>query len=258
MLSVAVHVGIATLIVSLPRLMPKDPQPSEQGTVELLMVEQKGAQSGAAVQSKDVTLPPKPPEKPSPPKAEQQVDETPKPPSNSVPVPPAPEAGDEPVPPSSAQDKAKSTAETPPAPKTSAPDNANSEKAGPGKEATEQPAPPQSQKAPVFDLEGTDSESNATVLGERVLPAMKDDRFRNRPPIYPVEAEIHGEHGSVVVVIHVSENGLASGADVVESSGFNVLDQAVLTAVEKWHFRPAMREGRSVPFDMPFRFIFEP
>ena len=27
--------------------------------------------------------------------------------------------------------------------------------------------------------------------------------------------------------------------------------------VRKWHFHPAMQEGRTVPFDMPFQFIFE-
>jgi protein TonB len=110
----------------------------------------------------------------------------------------------------------------------------------------------------VFDLEGTDSESNAIVMGGHVLPAMPDDRFRNRPPVYPIEAQIHNEHGSVVVLIHVSENGLATGADVLESSGVEILDQAALTAVRKWHFRPAMKGGQAVPFDYPFRFVFEP
>ena len=66
-----------------------------------------------------------------------------------------------------------------------------------------------------------------------------------------------GQHGEVVVLIHVGENGLSSGADVVESSGIAVLDQAAVTAVRKWRFHPAMREGRTIPFDMPFRFVFE-
>jgi periplasmic protein TonB len=113
-------------------------------------------------------------------------------------------------------------------------------------------------RGPVFDLGGTESESNAIVLGERILPAMKDDKFRNRPPVYPVEAEIRGEHGSVVIVIHVSEHGVATGADVAESSGYDVLDQAAIVAVRKWHFHPAMREGQPIPLDMPFRVTFEP
>jgi protein TonB len=86
---------------------------------------------------------------------------------------------------------------------------------------------------------------------------MPDDRFRNRPPAYPPEAEMRGEHGSVDVLIHVSESGIATGADVTQSSGVASLDRAALAAVLKWHFRPAIRDGRGVPFDMPFRFVFE-
>ena len=112
-------------------------------------------------------------------------------------------------------------------------------------------------KAPVFDLSGTESDSNAVVLGDNVLPAMPDDRFRNRPPTYPREAELRGDHGTVVVLIHVSETGLATRVELLQSSGVSVLDQATVNAVHKWHFRPAMRGGRAVPFTMPFRFIFD-
>ena len=110
----------------------------------------------------------------------------------------------------------------------------------------------------MFDLAGTESESNADVLGGHVVPASPDDRFRNRPPIYPYEAAVHGEHGAVMLIIHVSEAGVATGVDVVESSGVASLDQAAKTAVRKWRFRPALQEGRAVPFDMPFQFVFEP
>lgn len=116
---------------------------------------------------------------------------------------------------------------------------------------------PKAQEAPVFDLAGTESESNAEVLGGRVVPASPDDRFRNRPPIYPREAAMRGEHGAVVILIHVSETGVASSVDVMETSGVASLDKAAVDAVRKWHFRPALQEGRAVPFDMRFRFIFD-
>jgi protein TonB len=116
---------------------------------------------------------------------------------------------------------------------------------------------PKAQEAPVFDLAGTESESNAEVLGGRVIPASPDDRFRNRPPIYPREAAVRGEHGAVVILIHVSETGVAAGVDVMETSGVASLDKAAVDAVLKWHFRPALKEGRAVPFAMRFRFIFE-
>ncbi len=109
----------------------------------------------------------------------------------------------------------------------------------------------------MFDLAGTESESNAEVLGGHVIPASPDNRFRNRPPIYPDDAANRGEHGSVLLIIHVSEAGVAVAVDVVESSGVASLDRAASTAVEKWRFHPALQEGRAVPFDMPFRFVFE-
>ncbi len=89
------------------------------------------------------------------------------------------------------------------------------------------------------------------------MPASPDDRFRNRPPIYPYQAAARGEHGSVLLLIHVSDAGFATGVDVVESSGVALLDRAASDAVRKWRFRPALQEGRAVPFNMPFRFVFE-
>ena len=68
---------------------------------------------------------------------------------------------------------------------------------------------------------------------------------------------MRGEHGAVVILIHVSETGVATGVDVMETSGVTSLDKAAVDAVRKWHFRPALQEGRAVPFDMRFRFIFD-
>jgi protein TonB len=305
--SVAVHLTAAVLLVSLPRILPKEAPPPEQGTVELLMVEKKGAEATSPVQGSDAAQPPKPAEQPDIPKP-AKVAETPKPPKPAdvpkpakpadVPKPPEQpdtpkpaKAADVPKPPEQADapkaavpgtetanleardaevragQPAPPPQEAPlsppvpteePAASPPAPETAEERTSPADKEAAVQPVAPQPQKAPVFDLDGTDSESNAIAMGGQIVPALRDDRFRNRPPIYPVEAEVRGEHGSVVVTIHVAENGLAAGADVTESSGFSVLDQAALTAVRKWHFHPAIKEGRSVPFDMPFRFIFEP
>jgi periplasmic protein TonB len=248
LLSVGVHLIAALLIVFLPRVLPREAGPQEQGTVELLMVEKKGAQPTQAGQPKDSKPAQVPPEKAETPKTdapkpEVQKDETPAREPKVVPAPPVTAPGDEPVPPPTEQTPPKpAMADSRPAPKPT--------------EA--QPMPPQTQGAPVFDLEGTDSDSNAIVMGGHVLPAMPDDRFRNRPPVYPIEAQVRNEHGSVMVLIHVAANGLATGADVVESSGVQILDEAALTAVRRWHFRPAMKEGQAVPFDYPFRFVFEP
>jgi protein TonB len=94
-------------------------------------------------------------------------------------------------------------------------------------------------------------------MGPHILPAEPDDRYRNRPPIYPYAAAQRGEHGEVRLIIHVSANGLAAGADIAESSGIPALDQAALDAVRRWRFKPALRDGQAIPSDMPIRFVFE-
>jgi protein TonB len=241
-LSVAVHVAAALLIVFLPGILPPEAHPQQGGTVELLMVERKGAQPSQAGQPPESQPTPQQPEKTAAgPKQGAQQPDTKAATSQAVPVPPVAENANEPTPPP--------TEETPK--KAAQPDDE------PDTRQAVQSAPPKPREAPVFDLAGTESESNAEVLGGSVLPASPDNRFRNRPPIYPAEAAMRGEHGAVVVTIHVSETGFTTGVDVVQSSGVASLDQAAINAVRKWRFRPALREGRSVPFAMPFRFVFD-
>jgi protein TonB len=239
-LSVAVHVAAALLIVLLPHVVSQDAPPREEGTVELLMVEKKGAQPTNPGQSQEhPTLPTRQGDEPAAREKQAPESDAHATVARSVAAPPATKAADEP------------------------PLQPNEEPPQEAAQATDEPESqplaqaPKAQEAPVFDLAGTESESNAEVLGGRVVPASPDDRFRNRPPIYPREAAMRGEHGAVVILIHVSETGVATGAEVMETSGVASLDKAAVDAVLKWHFRPALQEGRAVPFDMRFRFIFD-
>jgi protein TonB len=265
-LSVAVHLAAALLIVLLPRILPRDTEPKDPATVELLMVEKKGGQPSdpgqpsdakPAPQQQQQAETPKPeapkaetpkPETPKPeaPKAEVQKDEPPTP--QAAPAPSMPENGDEPVP--------APTEQSPPNP--AKPNPAKEDPQPPPKQVEAQPTPPPAPQGPVFDLAGTESDSNAIAMGSHILPAAPDNRFRNRPPDYPIVVQRRGEHGSVTVMIHVAENGTASSVDILESSGVDLLDQAAVAAVKKWRFHPAMKEGQAVPFDYPFEFIFEP
>ena len=126
----------------------------------------------------------------------------------------------------------------------------------PRPEPDNRPAAAPPSKALAFNLEGTDSASNAIVFGENVIPASPDDRGRNRPPVYPREAVRRGDQGTVTLVIHVSPLGLAAGADIVQSSGHAILDRAAVEAVLAWRFRPAIRNGQAIAFDMPMQFVF--
>src|SRR6185437_18312 len=224
-----------------------------QGAVELLMVEKQGAEASQAAPP-----PTPPPQAEAKPKAEPKAEpkpETPRPPPPSPPAPVAKE-GEVPAPTPVPPEPAKPEPAKPEPPKPPAPQQAETaEKAQPAPPV--KPAPPSPQKALVFDFNGTDSPSNARATGSDILPASPDDRFRNRPPPYPMEAARRGEHGTVTLMIHVGANGLTSGIDLIESSGFASLDQAAIAAVWAWHFHPALRDSQPVPFDMPFRFDFQ-
>jgi periplasmic protein TonB len=65
------------------------------------------------------------------------------------------------------------------------------------------------------------------------------------------------EQGAVILLIHVSQEGLASAVDVLESSGHASLDRAARDAVATWHFLPAVKDGQPIPFDMPMRVTFQ-
>jgi protein TonB len=249
--SVVLHGLLAAFLLHFVRSRQVDPGPNPSGTVELLMVERRGEPAPSG-QPANQTLPSLP-NRPSPQASSSEPSQAELGPGDDR-APAAAMPASDPdgeklqLPARTAAEQAKVAEPRPPNP---------TERQEAKAPEVPQPGAASLPQAPVFNLEGTDSESNAIVMGKQVIPASPDNRFRNRPPVYPFDAAARGEHGEVVVVIHVSEYGVSAGADVAVTSGVASLDRAALDAVRKWHFRPAMKDGRSVPFDMPMRFIFE-
>jgi protein TonB len=235
MLGTAIHFGV------LPGRVK--PSPDNQGTIELLMIENKGERAPASQPS-----PPQPvPNAGAPPTLPRDIKAEGGP--SGRPTAPDDEAGEPVAPPAPSPEPEPASEEAEAKPSPARPDQPVQ---------ADQSAPaPKPQPALTFNLQGSDSLSTAEAMGEGIIPASPDDRFRNRPPIYPREAAARGEHGAVTLLIHVSDRGLTTGADVIESSGHPALDEAALEAVRKWHFRPGLKDGKAVPFDMPMRFIFE-
>jgi protein TonB len=118
------------------------------------------------------------------------------------------------------------------------------------------PPVPHAQEAPQISLGGTDSDTNAIATGPNLIPASVDTKFHNKDPVYPQEASIRGERGAVTLLIHVSPDGLASDVDIAQSSGYTALDRAARDAVLKWHFLPAVKDGKPIEFEMPLRVVF--
>jgi protein TonB len=218
-LSLGLHVALLVgLLGWFGHGQPASDAPDTQGAVELVLEEHQGAGPPAA--------PPEPaPPEPAPPEPAPDVT------ASAPPEQPAPPAEAEqalPLPP------------PPPKPPTPA-------------------APPvrQAMQTPEINLGGTNDETNAIVTGSRVIPASVDAKFRNKEPVYPPDALRRAEQGAVMLVIHVSSEGLASGVDVLKSSGHLSLDRAARDAVTAWRFLPAVKDGEPIPFDMKLRVSFQ-
>jgi len=158
--------------------------------------------------------------------------------------PPAPPAALKAPPPNPAPPApaAEALATPPPAPATPAPRPA--------------PATPAHEEPAVRLGEGGDP-GTGLVRGPNVIPAGPDSKVHNKPPVYPEQAARRGEQGRVLLLAHVGADGSTIAVDVVESSGYDLLDRAAHDAVAKWRFRPAMADGQPVDSEMPVEINFD-
>ena len=67
-------------------------------------------------------------------------------------------------------------------------------------------------------------------------------------PRYPEFAIQHHVQGSVHVKIAIDAGGRVQQAEVLDGSP--VLRQAALDAVKRWVYKPALLDGKPVPFDL--------
>lgn len=66
------------------------------------------------------------------------------------------------------------------------------------------------------------------------------------PPVYPSACVRRGEEGSVLCALHVDTAGRVTEVEVLQSSGHRRLDEAAKTALRRWRFEPARKDGRVV------------
>jgi len=163
-----------------------------------------------AAASDPVTPPP-----PAPVEPQEPVDPNPPKPDDMV-VPAAP-----PVPPTPVQPVEQPKVEPPPVPIPPKPHRTPTVAKGDGSA----PKP------------GKDA-ITASSAGGAIMDA-KPDYLSNPPPDYPESARQAKESGVVVVQVIVNTEGRPDSVDVLTTSGFPSLDQAAVTGVRKWRFRPA-------------------
>ncbi|MDE2517162.1 MAG: energy transducer TonB [Rhodospirillales bacterium] len=242
LISALLHAAIlAALILRWPGFKGVVAAPDKLATVQLVMVERKGADQTSAA--------------PTPSTAQPTPQTAPAAPAQTLPQPaPAPAA---PVPPpeqtAPAQPASRSEAKAAPEKPVRHPAK------NPAKPVPDKPAPQAApQHAPVqMNLGGNNPDTNAIVTGGQVVPATPDAAYTNRQPAYPIAAARHGEQGAVLLTIHVLPDGRAGDVEVSRSSGYPALDQAALNAVRKWHFLPALKDGQPVESSFPFRVVFQ-
>lgn len=78
----------------------------------------------------------------------------------------------------------------------------------------------------------------------------------NPKPVYPDEARRRREEGLVVLAVQLDRNGCPGRIQIVQSSKFQMLDEAAVRAVNQWRFTPA-RFGRlavASQIQVPIRF----
>jgi len=96
---------------------------------------------------------------------------------------------------------------------------------------------------PVENSSSETSSSGSTAP----LPGMRLEYLQAPPPAYPREALRDGIQGTVMLQVLVDVDGHPLEVQVQHSSGNRLLDNTARRQVlERWTFRPAMKDGRAV------------
>lgn len=79
------------------------------------------------------------------------------------------------------------------------------------------------------------------------------------PPEYPAISRRMGEEGKLVLRVELDEKGHIDNAKVLNSSGYERLDAAALSAVRSWQCNPSLRDGQPVRAValQPFNFVLQ-
>jgi len=92
------------------------------------------------------------------------------------------------------------------------------------------------------------SSKNQVVDSNITTSPVFDAQYLNNPsPIYPSNAKNNNIQGKVFLSVLVGIEGRAIEVKIANSSGYSILDNSALSAVRKWQFVPAKKNGEAVP-----------
>ena len=101
------------------------------------------------------------------------------------------------------------------------------------------------------------SENQSTKSNFASSATFKIGSAKNPHPTYPLIARKKGWEGRVLIQAEIDREGNVSEIKVLESSGFNVLDNASLETLKKWKFTPAKIGNKFVDdtINIPVKFL---
>ncbi|MDX2151712.1 MAG: M56 family metallopeptidase [Bryobacteraceae bacterium] len=95
---------------------------------------------------------------------------------------------------------------------------------------------------PVVAAQKTEDDSKVYKIGDGITAPAPEKRVE---PTYTQEAKDAKLEGAVLLSVEIHPDGRVHNAKVVRSLGKG-LDEAAVAAVEQWHFKPAMKDGKPV------------
>jgi protein TonB len=132
---------------------------------------------------------------------------------------------------------------------------------------TPPPPPPELQKPPPpfvpppeINIQAEATNTNAITTQSKVetpkpVPQISSPASIGRPhqcnSYYPAISQRLNEEGVVTLSFHITTDGGVTGVSVAQSSGHDRLDQAAVTCVQTWHYKPAVQNGQ--PVEVPWQ-----
>lgn len=102
------------------------------------------------------------------------------------------------------------------------------------------------------------SGSSGPAASSGAVPVVREAGLKGRrvQPEYPSRALRLRQEGVVLLHVLVSEDGSQQSVKIVRPSGYDLLDNAALKAVQKWRFEPTQRNGQAIKswIEIPIEF----
>ena len=104
------------------------------------------------------------------------------------------------------------------------------------------------------EVPGKDAATLHSMGGAETLA--QPNYLKNPAPRYPLEAKNAGQEGLVLLLARVSPSGAADSVTIKSGSGFSLLDESALKAVQRWKFKPAKIGSMAIEsqVEIPIRF----